>query len=77
MVQNLPPESALHRAMPETAGWGPLEYIVKHLYDLQAKAHFKDPQPFPTPADLLARKAAGERARARALAWLARHPDNG
>lgn len=75
LIRHLPATSRLGRAVnPDSAlhaEWTPTTYLLADLFDLTARAKFKDPKPYPRPADI-----ARERARAEArLAALERQRD--
>lgn len=77
LVRHLPATSDLVRALdPEAAAVAsmpPVGYVLMDLFDLQAQAKFKNPKPYPRPADVIrqrqrtaARHEALERQRDRA-----------
>lgn len=74
------PQSAVVRSIsPADAAWRTSDYLIADLFDLTARAHFKDPKPYPRPGDseraaqldqgrLAALKTQQARIRARELA---------
>lgn len=57
LIRRLPTDSAtVHAVHPESAliaAWSPTDYVLADLYDITARAHFKDPKPYPRPADAI------------------------
>lgn len=44
----------------ELASWTAGDYIEAALYDLTAKVHFKNPKPYPRPADAIRQRRRDE-----------------
>lgn len=64
MVRHLPAKSLLVRELaPEVAAqadWSPEGYLIADLFDAFARANFKDPKPYPRPAEQVRQRQRAE-----------------
>lgn len=60
LLRNLDPSSplvvALNPDAARLASWKASDYLLADFYDLFAAANFKNPQPYPRPADVIAKR---------------------
>lgn len=60
LIKDLPATSRTARAInPDgaaIAAWGVTDYLLADLFDITAKTHFKNPEPYPRPAVVVERR---------------------